>query len=94
MKDRSSEELIDVRDLDCIRARRPLLVAHRGGVITPDAPENSLAAIRLAAEQGYDMVELDVREAKDQEPVLFHGSAGRGLMVDCGVEAFVEDLTT
>jgi hypothetical protein len=64
-------------------------------VIAPDAPENSLAAIRLAAAHGYDMVELDVRTAKDGQPVLFHGSGARGsLFVDCGVERFVEELTS
>ena len=94
MKYSPVDGLIDLRDGDCIRARSPLLVAHRGGVIASDAPENSLAAIRLAAAHRYDMVELDVREAKDGEPVLFHGSAGRGLLVDCGVESHLEDLTS
>ncbi len=89
-----SAPTIDVRDPDCIRERCPILVAHRGGVIGPGAPENSLAAIQLAAVDGYDMVELDVRMAKDGEPVLFHGTAGRGLSVDCGVEDSLEDLTS
>jgi hypothetical protein len=94
MEDCPKDGLINVWDLDSIRLRRPFLVAHRGGVILPGTPENSLAAVRLAVRHGYDMVELDVREAKDGEPILFHGSAGRGLMVDCGVEAFVEDLSS
>jgi hypothetical protein len=93
MKRYPEEERIDLRDAECIRTRRPLLVAHRGGVIAANAPENSLGAIRLAAVHGYDMVELDVREARDGEPVLFHGSAGRGLWMDCGVPHFVEELT-
>ena len=93
MKRDPDEERINVRDADCIRARRPLLVAHRGGVIAANAPENSLGAIRLAAVHGYDMVELDVREAKDGVPVLFHGSSGRGLWMDCGVPHFLEELT-
>jgi glycerophosphoryl diester phosphodiesterase len=71
-----------------------VLVAHRGGVIAANAPENSLAAIELAAVHGYDMVELDVREAKDGEPVLFHGLGGRGLLVDCGVPRFLQELTS
>lgn len=75
------------------RNKRLMLIAHRGGVIGPDAPENSLAAIRLAAERGYDMVELDVREALDGEPVLFHGQHGN-LEVDCGVNSFVHELTS
>ena len=65
--------LIDFRDRDAVRRRRPLLIAHRGGVVTSVSPENSLAAIRLAAADGYDLVELDVVVAKDDEPVLFHG---------------------
>jgi hypothetical protein len=93
MKRDPEEERINLRDAACIRARRPVLVAHRGGVIAANAPENSLGAIQLAAVHGYDMVELDVREAKDGEPVLFHGSAGRGLWIDCGVPHFVEELT-
>ncbi|MBN1641114.1 MAG: glycerophosphodiester phosphodiesterase family protein [Anaerolineae bacterium] len=94
MKRDPDQERIDLRDADCIRARRPLLVAHRGGVIAANAPENSLGAIQLAAIHGYDMVELDVREARDGEPVLFHGSAGRGLWSDTGVPRFVEELTS
>jgi hypothetical protein len=95
MKSYPAEEMVNLRDPASIQARKPLLVAHRGGMIAPDAPENSLAAIRLAASQGYDMVELDVREAKDQEPVLFHGrGGGGGLLVDCGVERDIESLTS
>jgi len=93
MKRDPHDERINLRDAACIRARRPVLVAHRGGVIAANAPENSLGAIRLAAVHGYDMVELDVREARDGEPVLFHGSAGRGLWMDCGVPRFPEELT-
>lgn len=94
MRESRIEGLIDVWDLGSVQARRPVLVAHRGGVIAPNAPENSLAAIRLAAASGYHMVELDVRVASDGVPVLFHGSAGSGLSVDCGIEEFVEDLTS
>jgi hypothetical protein len=69
--------LIDLHDLDALAARRPLLIAHRGGVVTAASPENSGAAIRLAASEGYDLVELDVRVGRDGEPVLFHGARGR-----------------
>jgi len=93
MKRDPDGERIDLRDAACIAARRPVLVAHRGGVIAANAPENTRGAILLAAVYGYDMVELDVREARDGEPVLFHGSAGRGLWMDCGVPHFVEELT-
>lgn len=68
----------------------PVLCLHRGGVIAPDAPECSLRALRLAGEQGYSMVELDIRESKDQVPVIFHDNT---MMADCGVEGRAEDYT-
>jgi glycerophosphoryl diester phosphodiesterase len=52
---------------------RPVLViAHRGS--SAIAPENTLAAFRLAAEQGTDFVELDVQESADGEVVVVHDS--------------------
>lgn len=90
----SLPKLTDLRDVDQIKLHRPLLIAHRGGVIAAGAPENSLPAIRLAAEEGYHLVELDVRASSDGVPVLFHGiGAGGYLGVDCGVEANIVDLT-
>lgn len=92
MKTTAHDALIDLGDAEAVRARHPLLIAHRGGVIAPDAPENSLAAIRLAAERGYDLVELDAIKPKDDEPVLFHDRAGT-LLMNCGVDATLGDLT-
>lgn len=48
------------------------LIAHRGGVVGPDAPENSAQAIKTAIEGGYWMIEVDVRRSKDGEPFLHH----------------------
>ena len=48
----------------------PLLAAHRGAA--SQAPENSLAAIRLAFQRGADGVEVDVRLSADRVPVLCH----------------------
>jgi glycerophosphoryl diester phosphodiesterase len=93
VKHHVSEPILDVRDPASIQARRPLLVAHRGGAIAPNAPENSLAAIQLAGIRGYDMVELDVQEARDGVPVLFHGLSGSILLADCGVERTIHELT-
>lgn len=76
--------LIDLHDPDGIVARRPLLIAHRGGVVTEVSPENSGAAIRLAAADGYDLVELDVRVCREDEPVLFHGVQGRMIGTSAG----------
>ncbi len=92
MKRQGDETLIDVQDGAAVRARAPLLIAHRGGAITPSTPENTLAALHLAGSQGYDMVELDVSRSKDDEPILFHDSAG-SLMRNCGIPARLVDLT-
>jgi glycerophosphoryl diester phosphodiesterase len=48
----------------------PLIIAHR--TLPGDAPENSLAGIRLSAELGADHVEIDVRLTRDGVPVLLH----------------------
>lgn len=44
--------------------------AHRG--VMTEAPENTLAAFRLAARQGYDIIELDPRFTRDGVCVLMH----------------------
>lgn len=49
-----------------------LIIAHRGSSAT--APENTLAAFRLAADQRTDFVELDVQESFDGEVVVVHDS--------------------
>lgn len=45
-------------------------IAHRGASL--EAAENTLAAFRLAVEQGADMVETDLHLAADGEIVLVH----------------------
>ncbi len=47
-----------------------LVIAHRGA--SADAPENSLAAFRLAVEQGADGIECDLRVSGDGLVVLNH----------------------
>ena len=76
-----AKSLIDLNDTDQVRERRPLLIAHRGGVITERSPECSLAAIELAAESGYSMVELDVQSSLDGVPIVFHDES---LLTACG----------
>jgi glycerophosphoryl diester phosphodiesterase len=49
---------------------RPLVLGHRGA--PAQAPENTMAAFRLALEQGADGVELDVQPAADGVPVVIH----------------------
>jgi glycerophosphoryl diester phosphodiesterase len=49
-----------------------LVVAHRGA--SHKAPENTLAAFRLAADIGADAVELDVHLSADNIPVVIHNA--------------------
>jgi len=48
------------------------IMAHRGA--SQAAPENSLAAVRMAMEAGSDWVEIDVQETADGEVVVIHDS--------------------
>jgi glycerophosphoryl diester phosphodiesterase len=65
---------------------KPLIIGHRGA--SAYMPENSLAAMALAAEQGADGVEFDVQLSADGRPVIIHDSAvdrtsdGRGKVSD------------
>lgn len=52
---------------------RNWIIAHRGA--SGEAPENTLAAFRLAVLQGCDAVELDVRLSRDGHVVVCHDSA-------------------
>lgn len=64
--------------------------AHRGLFDNNSAaPENSLAAFRLAVENGYG-IELDVQLSKDEIPVVFHDASLKRM---CGVEGYVWDYT-
>ncbi len=83
-------ELIDVWDAAKVRARRPLLIAHRGGVVVPGTPECSQMAVKMAAVHRYDMVELDVRESQDHHPVVFHD---QNMMRACGIDGEISDFT-
>lgn len=64
----------------------PLVWGHRGA--SAHAPENTLAAFRLAAEQGADGVELDCQLSADGIPVVIHDETldrttnGRGAVKD------------
>jgi glycerophosphoryl diester phosphodiesterase len=49
---------------------RPLIVGHRGA--SAHAPENTLAAFRLAREQGADAIELDAKRCASGEVVIMH----------------------
>ena len=49
-----------------------LVIAHRGAAGI--APENTLASIRQAIDDGADMIEIDVQESRDGEIVVIHDS--------------------
>lgn len=51
-------------------AVRPLIIGHRGA--SAYAPENTLAAFGLAADQGADGIELDVQLSADGRLVIIH----------------------
>ena len=53
-----------------LREGPPLVVAHRGA--NAYAPENTLAAFRLAGDQGADAIEFDVRATADGHLVVIH----------------------
>lgn len=46
------------------------IIAHRGA--SYDAPENTMASVQLAWEQGADAVEVDCRMSRDERIVVIH----------------------
>jgi len=67
----------------------PLIIAHRGA--SRHAPENTLAAIRIAVESGADGVEMDLRLASDGVPVVIHDA---DLLRTGGISKKVIDLVS
>ncbi len=65
-----------------------MIVAHRGA--SGKAPENTLASIRQAIEDGSDWIEIDVQETGDGEIVAIHDS---DLMKLAGVNLKVWEST-
>ena len=82
----------------CLRCRRAhpywktlgqYRYAHRGWHCRPAIPENSMAAFRLAVENGFG-AELDVHLMKDGHLAVIHDSS---LRRTAGADVMVEDLT-
>ncbi|XOV69564.1 MAG: glycerophosphodiester phosphodiesterase [Verrucomicrobiota bacterium] len=69
---RKNPDLIHLNDPASIARHHPILIAHRGGIITPESHECSLTAIRLAGASHYDMIELDIQRSSDGIPMVFH----------------------
>lgn len=67
-------------------ASSPLIIGHRGA--SAAAPENTLAAFRLAQAQGAHGIEFDVQLSADGVPVIIHDESverttnGRGRVAD------------
>ena len=51
---------------------KAVIMAHRGA--SRAAPENTLAAVKQAIEDGADWVEIDVQETADGDVVVMHDS--------------------
>ncbi|HME72150.1 MAG TPA: glycerophosphodiester phosphodiesterase family protein [Myxococcota bacterium] len=74
---------------------RPVQVmAHRG--LASAAPENTGRAVEMSIEDGYEWVEVDVRQTKDDQFVLYHGKLleemtdGQGLPEDHTLEELLK----
>lgn len=73
--------------LDALRQNpAPEVIAHRGASF--DAPENTLASIQAAIDQGADWVEIDVQETRAGDILVIHD---RDLMKVGGVPLTVRD---
>ncbi len=61
-------------------------IAHRGA--SQLAPENTIAALKAAKQQGAQWVECDIQLTKDNQPVIFHDTTlnrtthGKGLLAE------------
>lgn len=66
----------------------PLIIGHRGA--SAHAPENTLAAFRMAVDAGADGIEFDVQLSRDGVPVVIHDAT---LLRTCGRPSAVADVT-
>ncbi|MFM1769278.1 MAG: Glycerophosphoryl diester phosphodiesterase [Verrucomicrobiota bacterium] len=69
-------------------SRGPAIIAHRGA--SHDAPENTLASVRLGWAQGADAVEVDIQQTGDGHLVVIHDDTTRRTT---GRKGKVSDLT-
>ena len=60
-------------NLNVYRPNRVSVTAHRGD--SKNAPENTMAAFRLAVENQADCIELDVRQTRDGRYIIIHDSS-------------------
>ncbi len=72
----------------------PRIIAHRGGGVL--APENTLAALEVARNLGFEGVEFDVKLSEDGTPILMHDDTldrttdGHGPVADYAYQEIAE----
>ncbi len=69
---------------------RPLVFAHRG--LSSEAPENSMAAFKLAKEKGLPGVELDIHLTNDNKLVIIHDKTTK--RISPGTEFIVDSSSS
>lgn len=69
------------------QAPETVVIGHRGAA---GAPENTISSLELAAEQGAEIVEMDVMQTKDHQYVVMHDHNLKRLT---GQDLAVKDLT-
>ena len=62
--------LLTSGDIKTIQQKEFKIIAHKGAAGI--APENTMASFQAALDIGVDMIELDVRQTKDEEIIVFH----------------------
>jgi len=71
-------------------AKKPRIIGHRGGAGV--APENTLVSFERALADGADFIEMDLRESKEGEILIFHDATleritnGRGEVQQWGIK--------
>lgn len=84
-------QISDGLSISAHTSHRPQMVAHRG--LSGLAPQNSLPAVELSVEYGYDGCEFDIHTTKDGKWVVIHDDTvdamtdGEGEVSDFTLEA-------
>ena len=66
-----------------------ILVSHRG-IVTDDAPENSVASLEQSLKRGCTHIETDIRITRDGRLVVLHD---RNLLRTIGYDANIDEIT-
>lgn len=87
-------EISDSLSISSHTSHQPLMVAHRG--LSGIAPQNSIPAVEMAIEYGYDGCEFDIHTTKDGKWVVIHNDTvddmtdGEGEVCDFTLEEIRE----